>query len=374
MPATLLFRDDGNRANNTNLGVNWEERQNDWEIFANQFRSVAVAPNVNLALWKGIAPVDCEISAIDIEGGVPVLGNALALRVQSGATPDMYFAGFLGLSAGGTSALQIAKRISSVVTQIGSNVAVTRGAAKKLRFLIQSNSLGTSFRLRTYYDGVIAHDLTDVSITSAGLAGIYADVAVRRWDEPEVRGEFFFNFVPNTFEYSQRIDVEDVAYRSGFVQYNKIWSRPKLDPFRLGYEALTDTEKRDIQEFYMRRGGAFEPFLVQEPRQTNPTDQFFALGDGVTTKFKVLCDWAELITTKTNGIIDSPQPSKDFTTGIVAYTSAPAKGTVLTADITNARYRVRFMEKPRFRHITHVRWGTDIMVMQEKTLIDGVPA
>lgn len=141
---------------------------------------------------------------------------------------------------------------------------------------------------------------------------------------------------------------------------------------RLSYDALVDSEKRDMQEFFLRRFGSFEPLLIADPVLANPTDLYFGTGDGVSTKFKVIHDWAELISTKTNGMVDSSQPAKDFTTGVVTYTAAPAKGAVLTADITNGRYRVRFDDQQlRFRRHVHDRWSVEVNFVQDKTLLDG---
>lgn len=323
MPIPLLFKDDFNRANSTSLGVNWEERQGDLEVNANVLRTVGAVQHV--ALWKGLSPADVRVEATDVSTTDDSIG--VSMRVGAGATPDFYATTF---PSGLPGTFQLWKRVGGVLTQLGGNVAVTRVVGAKIRV----EAIGTA--VRTFYNGALAHSVTDGAVT-AGAPGVWGNGAtLMRLDNFEARGDFEWTFVPNAFSLRWRFFTEVVDYESGFQQRNQVWSRPQAF-VTMAYEALSDGEKKSMQEFFARRRGRTEAFLVRDFVNPSPATEVFGIGDGTQTKFKVLADFASAVTTYTNGIVDSVQPTVDLFTGVVNYAAAPAKGAVLSADATNAR-------------------------------------
>jgi hypothetical protein len=359
MPVVRLFKDTFDRADSTNLGVNWEERQGDLEINANLLRTVGGVQHVGL--WRGASPADVRVTAAD--ASTTDINIGVALRVGVGATPDFYATTFL---SGFPNTFQLWKRVSAALVQVGSNVAITRVVGAEIRIQAQG------IRLRTYYNGAIAHDQVNAEVT-AGAPGAWGNgQSGVRLNTFEALGEFEWAFAPNRFRIRPLMSNEMVPYKSGFEQRNLLWERPRfLIP--LEYHALTDTERKQMQEFLLRRRGIFEAFLFQNPLLPNPAGEYFGLGNATKTKFKIMEDWAAAVTTYTNGVIDSPQPTVDYFTGVVTYAAAPAQGAVLTYDATNAKYRVHFAEDYiDFDRVVHDRWGTTVELVQEKTLIDGV--
>jgi hypothetical protein len=287
----------------------------------------------------------------------------VALRIGAGATPDFYATKYL---SGFPNTLQLWRRLSGALAQVGGNATITRVIGAEIRLQAQGS------RLRAYYNGTIALDQTDTSVL-AGAPGVWGNgTGGVRLDTFEALGEFEWTFRPNRLRLRPLMSNEMVPYKSGFEQRNLLWDRPRfLIP--LEYHAVTETERRQMQEFMLRRHGSHEAFLFQNPLLPNPTGEYFGMGDATKTKFKIMEDWAVTITTYTNGVLDSPQPTFDFFTGVVTYATAPAQGTVLTYDATGAKYRVHFVEDYiDFDRVLHDKWGARVELIQEKTLIDGV--
>lgn len=360
MAMTLLHRDLFNRANGSNVGVDYNEQQGDFEISSSEIRTVGAVEHV--LAWKGdVLQPDYRVEVKDVEAAQNDKGPAL--RIQTGATPDLYYVDF---TAGTT--MRIRKRVSGVHTTIASTAGVTRTAGKVIRAECQGTAL------RAWYDGTLRVSGTDGVITAKGSAGLYANGTLQRFDELHIYGDDEWTLVPNAYTLGWKWNNEVVAYESGFVQRNELWRRP-VAVLAMGYEVASDAEKKTVQSFFHRRRGRAVPFLVKDPTLTSPVTEVFAVGDGVTTKYKVLADWATAITTYTNGTVDSPQPSFDLMNGLVTYAAAPANGAALSADVTNAKYRCHFAEdEHEFERRIPLFWKFRVTFVQDKVMLDGVPS
>jgi hypothetical protein len=357
MPVPQIFKDDANRANSISLGVNWEENQDDWQIVSNEFRTVAAGTHI--ARSRALHPDNYRVKARDAAAA----GNSFgpAFRVGAGATPDLYWVEF-------DVAYRIMKRVGGVVSQVAAFGGVTRSTSAYMAIEGQGTTL------RAYYNEILRGTVTDTSI-AAGAGGLYAGLNGARLDDFEILGDFFWTYTPNAYS-MRRIAgaTEVVEYVSGFRQANKLWERGRYG-FRFRYDTLTDAEREAMEELHSQHWGAWKALLIRDPVKVNYTAKFFGMGDGLTTKFKLHCDWAMAATTSTNGVVDSPQPTIDYFTGVVTYAAAPAFGAILRADVTDARYRVYFaQDELDFQRVTHERWGVEVEFIEEKTMLEGVLA
>jgi hypothetical protein len=113
--------------------------------------------------------------------------------------------------------------------------------------------------------------------------------------------------------------------------------------YKLSFEYLLDNGDRedDIQTlmgFYNRVGGSFDNFLLLDPSDNITTNQVFAIGDGVNTKYRLVKNYGGFIepiygvdtsTVKTyvNGALTSSSVSVEAT---VTFSSPPAVGKELS--------------------------------------------
>jgi hypothetical protein len=355
----MIFKDDANRANSISLGVNWEENQGDWQIVSNEFRTVAAGTHV--ARSRALHPNDYRVRVRDVAEA----GNAFgpAFRVGVGATPNLYWVEFDAIAG-----YRIMKRVGGAYSQ----VAAFGGIGRFPSAYMGIEGQGTT--LRAYYNEILRGTVTDTSIAT-GAGGLCSLAGGARLDDFEALGDFFWTYVPNGYS-MRRIAgaTEVVEYVSGFRQANKLWERGRYG-FRFRYDSLTDAEREAMEELHSQHWGAWKPLLIRDPIKANYTAKFFGMGNGFATKFKLHCDWAMVVTTSTNGIVDSPQPTIDYFTGVVTYAAAPAYGAILRADVTDARYRVYFVQDELdFQRVTHERWGVEVEFIGEKTMLEGVQA
>lgn len=138
--------------------------------------------------------------------------------------------------------------------------------------------------------------------------------------------------------------------RAGFYVYplwEYVWS----------YEILRDDtindELSELIGFYLARYGALDSFLIEDDSDISVTSQLISVADGILTDFQMVRTYGgflEPVTDLTDAIIycDSVEQTSGYTlgsedSGVLSFTSAPAEGTVITADFSHYK-RVRFLE------------------------------
>jgi hypothetical protein len=367
MPVPQLFEDLFTRGDSSSLGVMWSEQRGDWDLISNQLRFNGTLTNhaVLSLLGSFYQLADARVEVTDpFAGAFDCPGPAA--RIGSGGDPNLY-----GVWLNGTTVqLQVWKRVGGVDTQLGSSVGVTRVQGAKIRL----DLIGS--RLRVYYNGTLTHDLTDTAITAAGAPGVYtrSTGANVRTSDFTLSGDLEWNYTPNAWEPLDEFLNEVVDYESGWVQRNGVWTRPR-GIFVLGYEVASDSELKAMRERFLFARGRLGSVRIPDPTGQNPTEEFVAIADGVATKYKILSDVAATITTYTNGVVDSPQPTIDYFSGTLTYSSAPQAGAVLTADCT-LTYLRGFFQDDQFtrRRRPPTYWHVELTFVQDKTLLDGVAA
>lgn len=143
-----------------------------------------------------------------------------------------------------------------------------------------------------------------------------------------------------------------------------------------GYDEL-----RTLMGFFLQQQGSFQPFLFDDPSDDNATGQAIATGDGGTTVFQLVRTmgaelpgggFAEPITAPNavstiyfDGVRQSASGySVDPATGLVAFTSPPPAGQVITADFTYY-FRVRFADDTAsFENFLYQLWSLKQVKLQ----------
>jgi uncharacterized protein (TIGR02217 family) len=127
--------------------------------------------------------------------------------------------------------------------------------------------------------------------------------------------------------------------------------------------------------FYHRHRGRFETFLFQDWTVTagvlarDRTGEFLGLGNGDQVDFYLyenVVDSAIIYlddVAQTQGA--TPQVTVDELTGLVTFTTAPAVDAVITADVVNAFFRVRFdLDAAEWDRIRGAGWRGRITLQQ----------
>jgi uncharacterized protein (TIGR02217 family) len=128
--------------------------------------------------------------------------------------------------------------------------------------------------------------------------------------------------------------VSDRELRTSYTSYPR-WQ------FSLGFEYLRAAQQhREWQillGFFNARRGSFDSFLYDDPDDNQATDQTFAVGDGVTTQFKLVRELGNFI--EPIAAINGPAtftvdgaavvPTVDATAGMVTFAAPPAAQAVL---------------------------------------------
>lgn len=150
--------------------------------------------------------------------------------------------------------------------------------------------------------------------------------------------------------------VDGVEWRA-FDQALPIWT------FTLTFNFLRDDavhgELNILRGFFLAQLGAAVPFLYDDPTDDQILGQVIGVGDGVTTQFQLVRTigallgsggYNEPITAPQqvsaiyfNGAQVAPGHTTSLSTGIIAFPSAPAAGTVIAVDFSYF-FRVRFAD------------------------------
>jgi len=154
------------------------------------------------------------------------------------------------------------------------------------------------------------------------------------------------------------------------------WVYP-LWHWKLTYEFLRDDatdELRTLLGFFLARSGRLDDFLLLDPDDCEVTGQVIGVGDGTTATFQCareLGGYAEPVTVLREnpviylgGVRRTAGWSVGLTTGLVTFAPVPARGTVITADLSYY-WRVRFdMDMAEFNQFAEKLWD-----LQECSLV-----
>jgi len=135
------------------------------------------------------------------------------------------------------------------------------------------------------------------------------------------------------------------------LQPYPIWEIEYSLNYARGSEQMPNSVYQYMVGFYMAMGGQFSDFLYLDPNDNAVTDNFLAVGDGVTNSFQLtrsIGPGTDIV--QNPGFLPSPtfeinqDPTTDFTMGllgVVTFGTAPASGQVITWS-GSYYYRVRF--------------------------------
>lgn len=157
--------------------------------------------------------------------------------------------------------------------------------------------------------------------------------------------------------------VSGKELRAAYMSY-PLWQ------FSLSYEFLRAGAQAELQSlvgFFNARQGSFDSFLYSDPNDSSVSGQGFGTGDGATASFQLVRNLGAFIEPVMNlssapsiyvdGVLKAATTDYSIgSTGLVAFTTAPANGAVLTW--TGAFYfRVRFLQDmAEFENFMHQLW------------------
>jgi len=148
-----------------------------------------------------------------------------------------------------------------------------------------------------------------------------------------------------------------------------LWSSPRWR-FKLKYSLLRDdatNELKSLAGFFLQRQGQFDDFFYKDPGDNAVSAQSLGVGDGTTTSFTCLRNFGGFV--EPVGAVNSSLPMTFRVNGTavassgysvsgnsVTFTSAPAKGAVVSGDY-GFYFRVRFAEdKADFQQFMSNLW------------------
>jgi uncharacterized protein (TIGR02217 family) len=135
-------------------------------------------------------------------------------------------------------------------------------------------------------------------------------------------------------------------YTSGAVQRDIRWLTPVFR-FQIDYSPILPPDLFDMLEaFYMRHRGMGRTFLFQDWTRPDRAGEELGEGNGEQVEFKIYGDQADAVTVYVDGVVQTPgvDYTVDLSTGKVTFTTAPASGARVTADVANEWFRVAFNE------------------------------
>jgi hypothetical protein len=170
---SVIFSDDFNRADSTNLGGNWSEASGDSSINTNRLRAgiwAASVPGQALTTTSAHSAIaDCKVTITQHKTGSNADGGPIARVATSGSSPKMYTCDVY------TGRCELYRHDSSNTgTLLGSGVAITQAADKVIA--LEVSGTGATVTVKSYYDGVQQESVGDTSanrITSANQTGVY---------------------------------------------------------------------------------------------------------------------------------------------------------------------------------------------------------
>lgn len=147
--------------------------------------------------------------------------------------------------------------------------------------------------------------------------------------------------------------------------------------FEIGAEPLVlQAAWQTLDAFYHRHRARFETFKFQDWTVTagaaakNRTGEQLGVGNGDLTEFYLFENVVDSAIIYANGAPVSqagatPDVAVDETTGLVVFNAAPAAGVVITADVTNAYFRLRFdMDEIEWDRVRGAGWRGRIALVQ----------
>jgi hypothetical protein len=156
--------DDFNRADSTNLGADWVERESDWVIGSNELRASSVDTQIQWAYDLGTPDMWAEVDMVT--GDASTRSGSIILRMPGDGTETYY----MGRYFFANSRWEIYKRVAGTFTLLASNTSDDPSHPYRLRFEAE----GSDLRLYEVIAGTPTLRLsdTDSSITTGNYAGM----------------------------------------------------------------------------------------------------------------------------------------------------------------------------------------------------------
>ncbi len=136
------------------------------------------------------------------------------------------------------------------------------------------------------------------------------------------------------------------TYESGYEQRVRRWLSPLFE-FQIDYDdIMTETEWDTLHNFFHQHAGQQSTFYFQDWTRPDRKGELIGVGDGLRTRFKIYEDWASSVVVYKNGVlqVQPSQVSVNLTTGYVDFVVPPESGAIITADVYQGLFRVRFAE------------------------------
>lgn len=160
-------------------------------------------------------------------------------------------------------------------------------------------------------------------------------------------------------------------YEGGQEQRDARWLTPRFR-FDISYDLLEDAPRPEkmfvwqvLFDHYMDRKGRFASFHFQDWTRADRLKEILGKGNGVRTVFKIYEDKASAITVYKNNVVQSTGFTLDLTTGKITFTAAPASGDLITADVTQGLFKVRFdMDDAAWERLLHGDWRAQVSMLQ----------
>ena len=154
--------------------------------------------------------------------------------------------------------------------------------------------------------------------------------------------------------------------RTGALTRLQWWDTDRTT-FTVDYPTVDDDYALDIESFYVGTRNV-EDFLFQDWLRPNPVGELIGVGDGTTRTFKVWGDFFTSVIVRVSGL--SVGITSDPTLGTIFVTGTPpADGALVTADVTNEKYRVVFAEPPTLQRQGGLAVATRVRLVQSLAVL-----